>query len=253
MLGLGGATRLFGHTLLTIAALGAAGVCPALAWTPATEVSIAEKAARFAPKDLARQIEKHKSSLRDGVLAAKQSPAVGRSVDAVLVDEVERAIDAIRNHRPFAEIVKNLGQVIHYVALANDPLAVASSDPAESRYARDYPRYVESAEPRFAVAFYGDGRRIEAPGDLQQLMGRSFARGRSYYPMLAAEYRRIDYGEGRRHFDDRSSAYGISALTYSHAVSDSIGVLRYIWLRSGGADPRTFPDLTPPRPSLTRH
>ena len=227
-------------------ALGLGG-SPALAWSPATEVSIAERAARFAPKALQRQIDKHQVAYREGVLAAKQNPAVGRSLDAVLHDEIERAVDAIRNHRPFAEIVQRIGQVVHYVAAANDVLAVGNSDPAERRYAADYPRYVESAQPRFRATFYGEGRRLEQPGDLEHLLGRTFARGRSYYPMLAGEYRRIDYGEGRRKFDDRSTAYGLSALAYSHSISDSIGVLRYIWLRAGGADSRAFPKLTSPR------
>jgi len=227
-------------------ALGLSG-SPAFGWSQATELSIAERAALFAPKPLARQLEKHKAPYRAGVLAAKRNPAAGRTLDAVLNDEVERAVDAIRNHRPFAEIVERIGRVMHYVAGANDPLAVGNTDTAERRYAADYPRYVESAQPRFRATFYGDGRRLEAPGDLGPMLRRTFARGRVYYPMLSAEYRRIDYGEGRRKFDDRSTAYGVSALAYSHSISDSIGVLRYIWLRSGGADSRAFPKLTSPR------
>lgn len=219
---------------------------PVLGWSSATELAIAEKAARFAPKDLERQIERHEGALRQGVLGAKRSPAVGRSLDAVLHDEIEGAIDAIRIHRPFVEIVERLGRVVHYVAAANDPLAVGNSDPAERRYRADYPRYVDSALPRFNVTFYGDGRELSRPEDLRLLLRRTFARGRAYYPMLGSEYRRIDFGVGARKFDDRSTAYGVSALAFSHAVSDSIGVLRYIWLRAGGADSREFLQLTPP-------
>jgi len=228
-----------------IGLLAAAG--SAFGWTAETEIAIAQRAARFAPPDLQRQIEKHPQALRDGVLAAIENPAVGRSVDEVLSLEVERAIDAIRSHRPFAEVVQRLGGVTHYVAQANNPLAVGSGDPAEPRYARDYPRYVESVQERFKVTFYGDGRQVEAPADLSSLLRRTFARGRAYYSLLASEYRRIDYGDGRRRFDDRSTAYGLSALAYSHSISDTIGVLRYIWLRAGGADSRTFLKLTPPR------
>ena len=234
-------------TFLALAFGSGLGLSPAFAWTPVTEVSIAEQAARFAPKDLERQIDKHRGAFRQGVLAAQQNPAVGRSLDEVLNDEIERTVDAIQNHRPFAEVVQRVGQVVHYIAAANDPLAVGSSDPAEKRYSADYRRYVESAQPRFNIAFYGDGRQLDAPGDLGRLLRNTFSRGLSYYPMLAGEYRRIDYGDGRRKFDDRSTAYGISALAYCHSISDSIGVLRYIWVRAGGADSRTFLKLTPPR------
>ncbi len=226
--------------------LASAFAAAALAWTPESEVAIAQRAARFAPPDLRRQIEKHPRALEDGVRAAIANPAVGRSVADTLATEAERAVDAIRNHRPFAEVVQRLGQVTHYVALANNSLAVGSGDPQERRYARDYSRYMESARPRFAATFYGDGRRVEAPAELDWLVRRAFERGRSYYPMIGQEYRRIDFGEGRRLFDDRSTAYGLSALAFSHAISDTIGVLRYIWLRAGGADSRMFPKLTPP-------
>lgn len=229
-----------GVTLAVVASATAFG------WTPETEVEIARQAARFAPQDLQRQIDKHPESLREGVLAAIRNPAAGRSLEAVLADEVERVVDAIRNHRPFAEIVQLTGQVAHYVALANDPLAISAKDPHEARYSRDYSRYIESARERFNATFYGDGRQVDAPRDLTALVRRTFARGRGFYPLIAQEYRRIDYGSGQRQFDDRSTAYALSALAYSHAISDTIGVLRYIWLRSGGADSRTFLKLTPP-------
>ena len=40
-------------------------------------------------------------------------------------------------------------------------------------------------------------------------------------------------------FDDRSSAFGVASVAWSHAVTDVALVLRYIWLRAGGADERT--------------
>jgi hypothetical protein len=229
------------------ALLCALAAAPAAAWTAATELGIAERAAKFAPRDFRGQIEKHPMALRDGVLAAMQNPEVGRPLDEALYLEVERTIEAIRAHRPFAEIVQRLGQVTHYVAAANNPLAVGSSDPQEARYARDYPLYVESAQARFNVTFYGRGRRVEEPADLARMVHHAFARARTHYPIVGSEYRRVDYADGRRSFDDRSTVFGISALAFSHSVSDAIGVFRYIWLRAGGADRREFLELTPPR------
>jgi hypothetical protein len=220
---------------------------PAAAWTAATEVRIAERAAKYAPRDARGQIEKHGEALRNGVLAAMQNPEVGRPLDDALYLEVERTIEAIRAHRPFEEIVQRLGQVAHYVALANNPLAVGSSDPQEARYALDYPRYVESAQARFNVTFYGEGRRIDEPQDLTRLVQHAFARSRSTYELLSREYRRVGYAEGRKVFDDRSTAFGVSALAFSHSVSDAIAVFRYVWVRAGGADRREFLELTPPR------
>jgi len=200
----------------------------------------------FAPADLKRQIDRYPKALTEGVLAAKASPAVGVPLDRALYTEVENAIEAIRLHRPFAEIVQRLGQVTHYVALANHPLAIGSSDPQEPRYARDYPVYVASAIPRFNPTFYGDGRLVNQPRDLSLLVHTALARSRSTYELIANEYRRIGYGRGQGTFDDRSTAFGVSALSYSHSISDTIGVLRYIWVRAGGADSRKYLKLTPP-------
>ncbi len=207
---------------------------------------MAKRAAEYAPRDLARQIEKHPAALREGVLSAIEDPQLGRPLDEVLLEEIENAVQAIRAHKPFAEIVQRLGQVSHYVAVANNPLVVSNRDPNEARYARNWSQYVESAQHRFNATWYGDGRRVERPEHLSALVSRAFSRGRSSYPMLASEYDRIHYGDGRKLFDDRSTAFGISALAYSHAISDTIGVFRYIWLRAGGRDLRQFPELTAP-------
>ncbi len=216
------------------------------AFSPHAEVTIAQRAAEYAPRDLARQIDKHREALREGVLVSIENPQTGRALDEVLFEEIDNAIEAIEKHRPFAEIVQRLGQVTHYVIVANDPLAVANGDPNEPRYRRDWPRYVESAMPRFNPTFYGDGRRIESRRDLEAWWRRTLQRSRASYPMVAAEYDRIHFGRGAELFDDRSTAFGVSALAYSHAISDTIGVLRYIWLRAGGGDRREFLKLTSP-------
>jgi hypothetical protein len=58
------------------------------------------------------------------------------------------------------------------------------------------------------------------------------------YPRVGDEYRRIGYRNGTAGFDDRSTAFGVAAVSFSHAVSDLARVLRYVWLAGGGADPR---------------
>ena len=68
-----------------------------------------------------------------------------------------------------------------------------------------------------------------------------FARGRQLYPAIGEEYRRIG-GIGRVSgiggFDDRSTAFAVAALSYSHAISDVARALRHVWLAAGGSDPR---------------
>ena len=74
--------------------------------------------------------------------------------------------------------------------------------------------------------------------ELKQLVLRALHRGRDLYPLVGEEYRRVGFASGVGAFDDRSTAFGIAAVSYSHAVSDLARVLRYVWVQGGGADPR---------------
>lgn len=221
---------------------------PARAWTPKSQLTIAREGARLAPNDLYRQILRHPKELEEGALAPFQDgdPArhvanadgSGRLVE-VIDDEVERAIEAIRAHMPFERVVYQLGRVSHYVADANNPLNTSSADAGEARYFVDYLRYLESAEPRLPVVFYGVYPGLEEGGSLAPLLDATLERGRSLYPLVGLEYRRIGFESGIGRFDDRSTAFGVASLAFSHAVSDVGLVLRYIWVRAGGGDFRT--------------
>lgn len=230
------------------AALGLLLVSPAFAWTPRTQSAIAREAARLAPPDLARQIEKHKEAFQAGVQAPfqdadpdrhRKDPDGSGSLDKALLAEVEGAIAAIRDHRPFEEIVRRLGTVAHYVADANNPLAVSGSDPEEARYFVDYLRYAETAEPRFPLVFYGVPASLDRKKDVKPLLTEALRRGRQVYPMVGREYRKIGFASGVGRFDDRSTAFGVASVAFSHAVTDVTLVLRHIWIAAGGADDRS--------------
>jgi hypothetical protein len=224
---------------------------PAAAWTQRTQIAIVEMAAKLAPDDLARQIERHKAALREGVLdpfgdhagSRHEANADGSGQLAEVVrTEARRAVAGIRGHRPFSEIVHQIGLVSHYVADLNDPLRVANLDPRENAYRGHYPRYLDGARGRFRVVYYPTGRRIGSSAEeLDSLLARTLARGRQLYPAIAREYRRIGRDGGR--FDDRSTAFGVGSLAYSHAVSDVAAMMRHIWLAAGGSDEGSLPRL----------
>jgi hypothetical protein len=235
---------------LLLAVVLLAAVClpgRALAWTPKTQTAIAREAARLAPPDLARQILKHKREFETGVNAPFQDTDPGRhmknpdgsgTLDQVLQAEIQSVVAAIRAHRPFPEIVQRLGSVAHYVADANNPLATSGADGDEARYFVDYLRYAETAEPRFPLVFYGVSAALDPRKDVRPLLDETLRRGRGLYPLVGREYRKIGFGTGIGRFDDRSTAFGIASLAFSHAVTDVALVLRHIWLTAGGADDR---------------
>lgn len=202
----------------------------------------------MAPPDLYRQLVRN----RDAYLLGTTDPFKNRraedvaqnedgsgALDQVLTRKIDEAIYAIELHKPFNEVGFRLGVVAHYLAEANNPLATSNRDREEPRYGADYGRYLESAQGRFQVVFYGFRRGFDSPKSLATMLAETLARSRSLYPFVGREYRRIGFGAGSGRFDDRSTAYGVGAIAFSHAVSDIAQVLRYIWLRAGGTDTRT--------------
>ncbi len=214
-------------------------------WSPKTQVAIARKGADQAPMDLSRQIAKHERSFQRGVLESfKNIPLAGHTknpdgrgeLDQQLSKAVQDAILAIKYHQPFEHIVYRLGIVAHLAADMNNPLNSDNRDRSEGRFYADYQRYIDRAHHRFAVVLYTDEPRPLTDRDVKVLLARSLIRGRSLYPLIGNEYRRIGFTSGVGRFDDRSTAFGVAAVSFSHAVSDIAQLLRYIWVEAGGSD-----------------
>ncbi|MEM1177527.1 MAG: hypothetical protein AAGM22_04230 [Acidobacteriota bacterium] len=214
------------------------------AWTPESQQFIAEQAARLVPPDLYRQLARNRPSFLVGVQEPFRSGAPqdlharrdGRLPTAIEL-AVDHAIASIEHHHPFNDIAYRMGVVAHYVALAHQPLATGEGDAEQRRYHHDFARYLQSVEPRVDVVFYGF-RAVDGPLDLEALVQDALRSSRNHYPLVGREYRRVGFRSGVQAFDDRSTAFALAALGYSHAVSDIAEVLRYIWLRAGGADGR---------------
>jgi hypothetical protein len=221
---------------------------PAAAWTQRTQLAIIETAAKLAPDDLARQIERHQAALREGVLDPfadhgssrhEANPDGSGRLPQMVQTETRRAVAGIEGHRPFSEVVHQIGVMSHYVVDLNDPLRAANLDPSENAYRSRFSTYLDEVRRRFTVIYYGAGRRISTSKEVDALAGRALKRGRQLYPDVAREYRRIGRNGGR--FDDRSTAFAVGSLAYSHAVSDVAAMMRYIWLAAGGSDAGSLP------------
>ncbi len=226
--------------------LGGLIAAPTLAWTPESHKAVAASAARLAPPDLHRQITRNRDAyflgavepFRDGQPRNHVENPAGGQLDEMIVVAVDNAIRTIQANRPFNEIVYRLGVVAHFVADANNPLATAESDSQERRYEADFLSYLQSTQPRVKLTFYGFRHRFAGQRDLVGLIDETLERSREHYRLVAREYERIGYRSGLRTFSDRSTAFAVAALAYSHAVSDIAEVLRYIWLAAGGIDIR---------------
>ena len=218
---------------------------PLCAWSKQSQVDIAWEAARLAPPDLYRQIVKHQNAFRDGVVEPYSDATRSRHeknadgsgfLDRVIVEEAERAVSSLTSHRPLQDAVRQLGLLLHSVIEANNPLLTSSADADEASYAEDFGRYLDSTTDRLPVVFYGVDFRLKGPADLPAFVARSIDRSRLLYPHIATEYKRVGGASGLKAFDDRSTAFGVAAVSFNRAVTDAAVVLRYVWLEAGGAD-----------------
>jgi hypothetical protein len=219
------------------APLAAAAPAPVF-WNSTSALAMAEIGARWAPPDLERNILRRYGSFRAGVREGLETARQPNSaIESLAASHAKRAREDLRNLRPFAEFVRDLGRLAGVLVAANQPLAAraapagpSASDIRQPLYRDDFLRYFESARPRYALARYNRG-----PATPDRLAAAARKRSATLYPAIAREYRRAGaaYSAG---FDDRSVAFAVAALSHNHAASDVAAALRWVWLQSGGGD-----------------
>ena len=199
---------------LAIALLFLTTAIPALAWTASADRRIALKSAELAPPDLRLVIDHFRDEYLRGVGTA---PGDRAALRARIESETRGIVQMIRTNKPMPQVVEHLGILAHLVSDANNPM------PGHA----DFQQYFEQRMPRFPTVFYGVDRRFA----LGAYLDRTFARTARFVPLMAEEYTRGTSAT----FDDRSTAFGVASVCYSHAITDVVNLDYYIWKEAGGS------------------
>jgi hypothetical protein len=154
----------------------------------------------------------------------------------------------IRKREPMPQVVERLGGLAHLVADANNPFHIANDDPRLDEAHNDFEQYFERRMPKFATVFYG----LDPSFRLGSYLDRTFARTGKFYPLMGEEYFRFGERRTSADFDDRSTAFGVASVCYSHAVTDLVNLYYYIWREAGG-DVRTAPMMRSSNLVLNAH
>jgi len=212
---------------------------PAAAWTPVTEQRMAQDAARLAPPDLRLLLDKFDRDYARGVEDAAREEssrhrsehfAEGGALKERIRRDIRQAIAMIHRREPMYEFVYRLGTIVHLVGDANNPFHVASRSSRIRCCEDDFERYVERRIDRFRPVFYG----LRSETTVSAYLDGTISRTMGYDPLLAGEYFRGGRQRTSSEFDDKSVAFGVASLTYSHAVSDVVNIYYYIWQQAGG-------------------
>jgi len=202
------------------------------AWTRTSDQQIGARAAQLAPRDLRLIIYRFHTQYTAGIdRALSEEPADAHR--AHLRDRIQNETAAIvmllRTKQPMQQVVFRLGMLAHFVGDANNPWHVATDEELESSHA-DFEHYFERRMERFPTVFYGLDPRFA----LAQYLDRMLHRTANFAPLMSEEY----FRGGSRHtssdFDDRSTAFGVASICYSHAITDIVNVDYYIWREAGG-------------------
>lgn len=202
----------------------------ASAWTRVADQRIAKKAAALAPADLRTLIERFPHDYETGLTRAAEDEGSASHHDAKLrariESETQAAIAAARTNKPMSEMVMHLGALAHLMADANNPFHITEANAAGANH-DDFERYFERRLAKYPTVFYGIAPDFHLTPYLQQ----TFARTARYYPLIGAEYARAQSSAA---FDDRSTAFGVASVCYSHAVTDLVNLYYFIWKEAGG-------------------
>jgi hypothetical protein len=214
------------------------------AWTPSGEQRIAQKSAALAPADLKILIDKYSAEYARGVAlaAADEGSEAHRFIVASgsgrlqqqINQEVATIIRLFRTRQPIGDAVERLGRLVHYVSDANNPLHVADDYPSLRPKQQDFELFFDRKLEKFPTVFYG----LTWPLNPSRYLAETFSRTAELYPLVYEEYFRHGEEHSGTDFDDRSTAFGVASVAYSHAVTDVVNLYYYIWKESGG-DVRT--------------
>lgn len=211
---------------------------PSYGWTLATERALAHAALDLGPPNIQYLVSIHQRAFEEGLTDAarheQQSPDLHLGADRtglerLLRKEIEQAVLIMKKRDPIEHFVYQLGVIAHLTGDLNNPFHLGADPELDSRRA-DFEQYLERRRARFPTVFYG----IEPDRAVDRVIRRSQARARSFSPLLHYEY--FGKGEERwsRQFDDRSTAFAVASLSWSHSVSDLVNIYYELWGEAGG-------------------
>jgi hypothetical protein len=212
----------------------------ASAWTRTSDIRIAERSLALAPPDLQLVLKRFAPEFENGLQRAESDE--GSEVHHYFVlsrqgklrerieQETRETIALIHDNKSMALAAQHLGVLAHLVADANNPFHTSNADPRLGLMHDDFEQFFERRMAHFPTVFYG----LSSNFQLSTFLDRSLTRSSRLQPLMSEEYFRGGTEHHSIEFDDRSTAFGVASVCYSHAVTDLVNLYYYIWRESGG-------------------
>ena len=249
--------------VVVLAAVAAVAAAPVSAWAWGAPVHerVALYAMKLMPPALAAQLSRHRDALLEGARAPDLEGAPerhtlladggGGTLDRDAAAAVERTRALLEAQGTFADVARELGRLSHFAADAAFPLNTSASDPRAARYYADFTAYATSKLDRYPPIFDGYVRLDQGFDAAAYVRGIAERANRSY-PLVSAGY----FPEGTTamrnssSFDDRGPVFGVTQLSFVHAVSATANLWLHVWREAHGDLAGTPHYSTGPKPAM---
>ena len=231
--------------LASVLALGLAWAAPAWAWTEATRQRMVRDALKITPPALSTILQRYRKDLDRGMLEPSrregeevhiQHADGSKGLAAAAAETKEREVRAIvREKRSFRRFAYEMGALAHLVADVEFPLNASDADAREPLYREAYRTYIEKNLDRIPFVLDRAGPADLERGDsLQGFLMAGARRAGAVYGLIGPSFKDDGTPARPEALDDRSVAFGIASVAYSHAVSDIVFVWRHVWTTING-------------------
>jgi hypothetical protein len=187
------------------------------------------KSRKLMPDSLRQILERRESWLKRGFRepgSPRSLDEARQSLDAALADQAR----LLAGQPLFDDVVAGFGRIARSIWELNAWRRYTGDDPSAACF-DDYEPYAERKGPLFVPVFYDYSPLLFEERRLDRYIETMQARNRNYTVQVMQLYR--DGGSSRT-FDDRSPAFGLAALHYSHTITDIANLWLYCWREANG-------------------
>lgn len=228
---------------VVIAAILAATVAPAMAWTDRTRVRMLDDALKVAPPGLAAILKKHRKDLEHGMTLPSKHEAEevhflraeggGLAADAVIL-KTKQAKDLLSQKGKLNQFAFEVGTLAHLVSDVSFPLNASDADPREPLIREAYRTLLERSLDKIPFVLDPAPAPLSDSGGLRAYLVESARRAARSYARITPAFKDDGTPVTPQAVDDRSVPFGVGALAYSQAVNDVVRVWAVLWREAGG-------------------
>lgn len=196
------------------------------------------------PASLQQQLTQRERSLADG-FAQAEAPATPADARQALRTELDRQIRLLAGTPAFDDVVFQFGRIARLVYGLNAWKSYVRAA-GDDRFLADFSLFAQRKTPKFVPVFYDYSTLLFRDRDPDAYMTRIIQRNEDYTRRILDIYRA---GGNSRQFDERSPAFGLAALQYSHTITDIANLWLFCWREANGDMAGTpfysYPQSTP--------